>query len=94
MNYVQMTDPIDLPPEIEQVAELLSKERPGVRELLRYAIVLAMIDHEKAWVIGTRTENGQEWLTIKTIADDVFKAMRPSISEELWAISCHLEFNP
>ena len=49
-----MTESIDLPPEIEQVAELLSLQRPEVRDLFRYALVLAMIDDEKAHVIGTR----------------------------------------
>ncbi len=51
--------PIDLPPEIEPVADLLSKERPEVRKLFRYALVLAMINDEKARVIGTRVDAGQ-----------------------------------
>jgi hypothetical protein len=51
-----MTEPIDLPPGIQRVADLLSKQRPEVRDLFRYALVLAMIDDEKARVIGTRAE--------------------------------------
>jgi hypothetical protein len=43
-----MTGPIDLPPEIEQVADLLSNQRPEVRDLFRYALVLVMIDDEEA----------------------------------------------
>jgi hypothetical protein len=39
-----MTEPIDLPPEIEQVADLLCKQRLEVRDRFRYALVLAMID--------------------------------------------------
>ena len=82
---VQMTEPIDLPPELQHVAELLSKQRPEVRDLFRYALMLAMIDDEKAHVIGTRKKNGQEWLTIKTLAGDVFEIIRPPISEKVEA---------
>jgi hypothetical protein len=77
-----MTEPIDPSPEIERVADLLSNQRPEVRDLFCYALVLAMIDDEKARVLGRRAENGQEWLTIKTIACDLVKIMRPPISEE------------
>ena len=56
-----------------------------MRDLFRYTLVLAMINDEKARVIGTRAENGQEWLTIKTLAGDVFKIVRPPISEEVEA---------
>lgn len=76
---------IDLPPEIGQVAELLSQQRPEVRDLYRYALVLAMIDDEKAWVTGTRLVDNQEYLTVRTIAGDVFEIIRPPISEEVEA---------
>jgi hypothetical protein len=78
-----MTELIELPPEFERLAGLLSEQPPEVRDLFRYALVLAMIDEEKARVIGTRAENGQEWVTIKTIAGDVFEIIRPPISEEV-----------
>ena len=76
-----MTEPIDLPPEFERLADLLSEQLPEVRDLFRYALVLAMIDDEEARVIGNRAENGQEWLTIKTLVGEVFEIMRPPISE-------------
>ena len=81
-----MTEAIDLPPEIEQVADLLIKQRPEVRALFRYALVLAMIDDEKAHVIRTRVEEEREWLTVETVASDVFAIARPPISEELEAV--------
>jgi hypothetical protein len=55
-----MTEPIDLPPELQHVADLLSDQPPDVRELFRYALVLAMIDDEKARVVGTRVEEDRE----------------------------------
>jgi hypothetical protein len=81
-----MTEPVYLPPEIEEVADILSKQRPEVRDLFRYALVLAMIDDEKAWVTGTRVGEERELLTVKTVAGDVFEIERPPISEELEAV--------
>ena len=43
-TLIEMTESIDLPSEIQRVADLLSKQRPKVRELFRYSLVLAMID--------------------------------------------------
>ncbi len=83
-TLIDMTEPIDLPPEIQHVADLLSEQSPDVRELFRYALVLAMINDEKARVIGTRVEE-REWLTVETIAGDVFEIVRPPISEEVEA---------
>lgn len=51
-----MAEASHLSPEIARVAYLPSKQRPEVREVFRYALVLAMIDDEKAHVIGTRVE--------------------------------------
>jgi hypothetical protein len=84
-TLIEMTEPIGLPLEIEQVAELLSRQRAEVRELFRYALVLAMIDEEKAHVIGTRLEEGIEFLPVETVAGDVFDIKRPEISEEVEA---------
>ena len=78
-----MTGPIELRPEIEQVADLLGKQRPEVRDLFRYALVLAMIDDEKARITNSRVEGNREYATVKTIAGDVFEIMRPEISEEI-----------
>jgi hypothetical protein len=80
-----MTGPLVLPPEIEQVADLRSKQRPEVCDLFRFALVLAMIDDEKARVIGTRVDEGREWLTVETLAGDAFEIARPPISEDVEA---------
>jgi hypothetical protein len=62
-----MTEPIDLPPGFERFADLLSEQPAEVRDLFRYALVLAMIDDEKAHVIGTRVEEERKWLTVETV---------------------------
>jgi hypothetical protein len=84
-TLIEMTEPIDIPPELQRVADLLGEQPPEVRDLFRYALVLAIIDDEKARVIRTREENGQEWLTIKTLAGDELEILRPPISEEVEA---------
>ncbi len=75
----------NLPPELEQVAELLARQPSEVRDLFRYALVLAMLDDEKAHVIGFREAQGYTWLTVETVAGDVFEILRPALSEELEA---------
>ena len=57
----------------------------AVRDLFRYALVLAMIDDEKARVTGTRPEAGQEYLMVRTVAEDEFETLRPRFSEEVEA---------
>ncbi len=50
---------------------------------IRYALVLAMLDDEKAHVISTRQEDDREWITVITVAGDVFEIMRRDISQEM-----------
>ena len=50
---IEITGAIDLPPEFKRLADLLNEQLPEVRDLFRYALVLAMIHDEKARVIGT-----------------------------------------
>jgi hypothetical protein len=82
-TLIEMTESIDLPPEIEQVAHLAGRQRPGVREMFRYALMLAMIDDGKARITGTRIEADHEYLTDQTIAGDGCEIERPPIDEEL-----------
>ncbi len=44
-----------------------------------------MIDDEKAHVIGSREAQGYTWLTVETVAGDVFEILRPALSAELEA---------
>ncbi len=82
---IEMTEPVDLPLEIQRVADLLSEQPPQVRDLFRCALVLAMIDDEKALVIGTRVDGEREYLTVETFAGNTFEILRPGISEEVEA---------
>lgn len=78
-----MSERDDLPPEMRRILAALSAARPDVRAMFRYALVLMMIDDEKARVMGTRRENGQEILAVRTVAGEEFEAVRPEMSEEV-----------
>ncbi len=67
----------ELPPEFQRVADLLAQQPPEVRDLFRYALVLAMLDDEKARVIGSREAQGYTWLTIETHRDVSTHCARP-----------------
>jgi hypothetical protein len=80
---IEMPDPIDLPPELQQVADQLAEQPPHARDVFCYAILLVMIDDEKAWITGTRLVDSREYLTVQSVAGDVFEIVRPPISEEV-----------
>lgn len=73
---------LDLPPEFQSVLEAVGSQRPEVRAMFRYALVLMMIDDENARVIGTRIEDGHEFVQVRTIAGDEFEIERPAMSDE------------
>lgn len=77
-----MINPSDLPPEFQGVLDALTAQRPEVRAMFRYTLVLMMIDDEKARVLGTRFEDERELIQVRTIAGDEFEIERPAMSEE------------
>ena len=69
-----------LPPDIEAFAALLAQESPEVRAVMRYALVLLMIDDEKAHQVKTRAADGKEFLRVRTVAGEEFEIERPALS--------------
>ncbi len=67
-------------------AELLNAHPPEARAWLRYLSVLALIDHNKANFLGTRTQDGQTYLRIRTQAGKEFEIERPAPSPEIEAL--------
>ncbi len=60
-EFISMGDLPELPSEIQRLAERLANEPPHVREIFRYALVLAMIDEERAHIVESRLDNGREY---------------------------------
>lgn len=77
-----MSQDVELPPEMQEVLDALSEQPAATREMFRYALVLMMIDDEKARVLDTQEEDGQTVLTVRTTAGDEFRIVRPAMSEE------------
>lgn len=77
-----MATETNLPPEFDSVLAALAEQPDNVLAMWKYAIVLMMIDDEKARVMGTRFEDGQEVIAVRTIAGDQFEIERPSMSED------------
>ncbi len=61
--------------------DLLDAAPPEVRRLFWYGYVLALIDDERAWIVGTRREMAVEWITLRTAEGQVFEVPRPDLSE-------------
>lgn len=77
-----MCDDLETPSGMESVLLAINGERPEVRAMFRYALVLLMIDDERARVIGTRLDDSAEIIGVRTITGDVFEVVRPNISQE------------
>jgi len=71
-----------LPPEFEPLLAALGAERLEVRAMFRNALVLMMIDDEKAFQLGSRVEDGHENVRVRTVAGDEFEIEPPNLSEE------------
>lgn len=72
----------DLPAEFDSFLAALADQPENVRAMFRYALVLMMIDDEKARVMGTRNEDGYELIAVRTLAGEEFEIERPAMSEE------------
>jgi hypothetical protein len=79
-GLIGVTGPIELPPELQRVADLLSEQPPQVRDLFRYLLVMSMVDEHKARIVGSRAMRGRHYLRIETKAGEVFGILRPPIS--------------
>lgn len=63
---------------------VISQQPPDALDL--FCHTLASIDDEKAWIVGKRIIDNRAYLTVRTVAGDVFEIERPPISEELEAM--------
>lgn len=71
----------NLPPEFQPLHAELAAAPDNVRAMWKYAIVLMMIDDEKARLIANETVDGQELLTVRKNEGDVFQIERPAMPE-------------
>lgn len=77
-----MTNP-NLPPEFDVLLQIVTVQPEPVRAMWKYALVLVMIDDEKAHVVGAHQDGDTLHLIVQTVAGDRFEVERPRISEEV-----------
>lgn len=71
-----------LPAEFDELLELVVAQPEHVRAMWRYALVLMMIDDEKARVVETHRDGETLHLIVQTVAGERFGILRPEMSEE------------
>jgi hypothetical protein len=78
-----MTDQQFLSPQLDAIAKLFDDQPEEVRELFQYALAMLMVEDTKAKIVERHRVDNLEYLTIETIAGDVFEIIRPQVSEDL-----------
>lgn len=77
-----MQNPSTLPPEFDAILNQVAEQPEDVRAVWRYALVLMLLDDEKARVIESREDGGKLHLIVQTVNGERFEIERPPISEE------------
>lgn len=77
-----MNENVPLPPEFAKVLVAVQAEPEHVRATWRYALVLLMIDEERARITEMRQDGETLHLVLQTWDGVRFAAVRPPISEE------------
>src|SRR5581483_2098406 len=72
-----------LPPEFDSLLALLGEQPERVRKIWRYALVLMMIDDERAHIVDSYKEDSVQFLLIETVKGETFSVERPAMSEEV-----------
>jgi len=80
-----MTNQPELPSELQDLARILDDQPEDVQELFRYALVMLMVEDNKAQIIETEIVDNLEFRTVRTNAGDVFDILKPQVSEDLLA---------
>ena len=90
-----MAEPVNLPPDLQRIADQVDAEPPHDREAVHYLLALMMmVDDERAKITQMRTHEGRTFLKIEAVTGERFEIVRPEISaeqeaelrEQLWEI--------
>jgi hypothetical protein len=73
----------DLPPEWDAVLTEIARQPENVRAMWRYALVLMMIDDEKARIVATQRDGETFYVLVQTRDGERFSVVRPPMSEEV-----------
>ncbi len=71
----------EYPPEFQSIADWIDSQPPHLRALFRYALVMMLVDTERARVVGSHRENGRLFLHVETGENRVFNVLKPELTE-------------
>ncbi|CAG0980054.1 hypothetical protein ANRL3_02075 [Anaerolineae bacterium] len=80
-----MTNQPSFQSQLDAIAKLFNDQPEDVRELFQYALVMLMVEDNKAEIVARQSIDNLEYLTVKTIAGDVFEIVKPQMCEDLLA---------
>ena len=69
----------DLPPDLAMLARIVDGQTPDVRELFHYALVMLLVEDAKAQIIEQHAIDARQWLTIRTVAGELFSIVKPHV---------------
>ncbi len=73
----------DLPPDLAMLARVVDRQSSAARELFHYALVLLLVEDGKAEIVKRRTVDEREWVTVRTIAGESFRIVKPDESDDM-----------
>lgn len=65
------------------LASVADRQSPAARERFHYALVLLLIEDGKAEIVERRTVDAREWVTVRTIAGELFSIVKPDESDDM-----------
>ena len=71
----------DLPFDLEMLARIIDGQPSDVRELFHYALAMLLIEDGKADIVAQSTTDARQWLTIRTVAGELFSIAKPNVSD-------------
>ncbi len=73
----------DLPPDLAMLARVVDRQSPAARELFHDALILLMVEDGKAEIVEHRMVDAREWVTVRTVAGELFSIVKPDESDDM-----------
>lgn|GEM_PF-4566593 len=81
-----LNDSLDVPHEFQKMLDLLSMAPKTVWEIFRYALVLLLINDEKAWVVESHVDGDTLHIIVETVEGKRFDVVKPYLSAKVETI--------
>lgn len=82
LEQITTRDAIDCPPSFQPIFDTLVTAHGSIQALWRYALVLLLIDQDKARFIDLHQDGETLHMVVRTSNGERFSVIRPPMSEE------------